>query len=150
MSHKNIVAVVIVNSEGHVFVGKHADGPFKGKWGVASIDSSVDRRPMRAAARLLETCVVGMLGTRNNMFGLKKHTQSAMGLQLFEFKTDIATLPDLVENACSYMESCFAVGSSVPTGLIPWSSCKWLKREDKLSGMDPIAADAITHFRALC
>lgn len=136
------------NADGEVFVGKHADGPFKGKWGVPSIDASVDRRPQRVAQRLLETSLIGMLGTRNHV-SVKKLTSSALGLQMYEATTHVADLPLFVQNTCEFVASCFAAGASVPAGLIPWTACKWHKIDEKLQGADPFTVDALTNLQSI-
>ena len=145
MAHKTLVAVV-VSCDGHVLLGKHAEGPFKGKWGVPSIDSSVDRRPSRVALRLAETCCLGMLGTRNTLTATRMQP-SALGLQLYEVKTDVAMLPVLLERVCAFVGSCFAAGSQVPTGLVPWQACKWSSVPSDVQ-LDPISQDAVTAWRS--
>jgi len=145
MAHKTLVAVIL-HHEDDVFVGKHADGPFKGKWGVPSIDSSVDRRPSRVAVRLAESCCLGMLGSRN-VISATKMRPSALGLQLYEVTVPVADLPALLERACGFIESCFPAGSSIPTGLVPWQACKWMKASDEMA-LDPISMDALAAWRS--
>lgn len=145
MAHKNLVAVVLHRND-EIFVGKHADGPFRGKWGVPSIDSSVDRRPMRVALRLAESSCLGMLGTRNTLT-VKKLQPSALGLQLYEVETEIAQFPMLIERTCTFLASCFPAGSAIPTGLIPWHGCKWVSDTTAVS-LDPISLDAITAWKS--
>ena len=143
MSHKHVVAVV-VSCEGNVLVGKHADGPFRGKWGLASIDASVDNRPQRVALRLAESSLLGLLGNRNNI-KLKKRNPSALGLQIYELETHVSELPTLLANACSFLTSCFPAGAT-PTGLVAWTSCAWVKDVGDLS-MDPFSQDAILAWK---
>lgn len=145
MSHKNLVAVVVCH-DGQVLVGKHADGPFKGKWGVPSIDASVDRRPSRVAGRLAESSVLGMLGTRNTV-SLQKLEPSALGLQVYELSTSLSELPTVLERTCAFLVSCFPSGTSMPTGLVPWTGCKWMSNQsDGL--LDPISMDAFVTWKS--
>jgi hypothetical protein len=145
MAHKTLVAVIL-SHDNRIFVGKHADGPFKGKWGVPSIDSSVDRRPSRVAVRLAESCCLGMLGTRNTLTATKRQP-SALGLQLYEVHVELADLPIVLERACAFIQSCFPAGTDVPTGLVPWSGCKWISSSDEAS-LDPISLDALAAWKS--
>jgi hypothetical protein len=141
-NHKNIIALVVYNSTTNkIFIGKHADGPFKGKWGIPSIDGSVDRRPQRVAELLGETAFLGSLGTRNTIKVIRLPT-TPLGLQLYKTETTLTELPDVLENVCRFMQSCFPVGSNIPPGLIPWTHCKWISLEESCKPMDPFALDA--------
>lgn len=145
MAHKNLVALILYH-DNQIFVGKHAEGPFRGKWGVPSIDSSVDRRPQRVALRLAESCSLGMLGTRNTIYVVKRQP-SALGLQLYELQTDVIQFPLHLERACAFLASCFPAGASVPTGLLPWQGCKWISDTTEAQ-LDPISMDAITAWKS--
>lgn len=147
-AHKNIVAVVICNAQKQVLVGKHSDGPFKGMWGIPSIDSSVDRRPQRVAEILTETSLLGMLGTRNSVKAIRLPT-TPLGLQLYKVETTLQELPNILENTCRFIQSCFPVGSSIPAGLIPWTHCKWILYDEILKPMDPFACDAKQQLQIL-
>lgn len=141
-SHKNIVAVVLYNpNTKKLFMGKHADGPFKGKWGIPSIDGSVDRRPQRVAEMLAETAFIGSLGTRNTIKTIRLPT-TPLGLQVYKVETFYEELPSLLESVCRFMQSCFPVGNTAPPGLIPWTHCKWISADESLKPMDPFASDA--------
>jgi hypothetical protein len=141
-SHKNIVALVLVNSNTKkMFLGKHADGPFKGKWGIPSVDGSVDRRPQRVAELLAETAFLGTVGTRNTVKAVRLPT-TPLGLQVYKVETTIEELPNFLEAVCRYTESCFPVGNVVPPGLIPWTHCKWISLDESCKPMDPFASDA--------
>lgn len=146
MAHKTLVAVLLVHGEDKIFIGKHADGPFKGKFGVASIDSSVDRRPSRVALRLAESCTLGALGTRNTLSAVRLQP-SALGLQLYEVKVELEELPDVLENISAFLKSCFPTEANIPTGLLPWMACRWLHAKDELQ-LDPISMDAVAAWKS--
>jgi hypothetical protein len=145
MAHKTLVAVVLVHDD-KILLGKHAHGPFKGKWGVASIDSSVDRRPSRVALRLAESCTLGCIGTRNTVTATKMQP-SALGLQLYEVQVPLNELPDVLERVCAFIQSCFPVGAEIPTGLVPWLGCRWMSRGEDVT-MDPISMDAVAAWKS--
>jgi hypothetical protein len=87
-----------------------------------------------------------MLGSRN-VISATKMRPSALGLQLYEVTVPVADLPALLERACGFIESCFPAGSSIPTGLVPWQACKWMKASDEMA-LDPISMDALAAWRS--
>ena len=146
MAHKTLVAVVLVHDGDKIFIGKHADGPFKGKFGLASIDSSVDRRPSRVALRLAESCTMGALGTRNTLTAVRMQP-SALGLQLYEVKVELNELPDVLEKISAFIKSCFATEANIPTGVLPWTACRWMHVKEDLQ-LDPISMDAVAAWKS--
>lgn len=116
--HKNLVGVVIRFGD-LVFYGKHAEGPYKGKWGFASVDSNIERRPQNAAERLAETSTLNILD--NYTF---TKTTTPLGIQVFEIKTENKDFPAQLERVCKFTRSCFPL-NSCPPGLSAWTACKW-------------------------
>jgi hypothetical protein len=116
--HKNLVGVVI-RFQDLVFYGKHAEGPYKGKWGFASVDSSIDARPLKSAIHLAETSSCGLLDNYN-----VKKTTTPLGIQVYEIETTNKNFPEQLQRVSRFNRSCFPLGAS-PPGMSPWSHAKW-------------------------
>jgi len=125
--HRNLVAVVIRCGD-LVFYGKHAEGPYEGKWGFASVDSHIESRPKQAARRLAETSTLGLLDN----YTMEKKT-TPLGIKVFVIKTENKDFATQLERVSRFNRSCFPLGSS-PPGLAPWSHTKF--SDEKLSDVD--------------
>jgi ADP-ribose pyrophosphatase YjhB (NUDIX family) len=142
-----LVCTVIQREDGKVLVGKHADGAFKGKWGFASLSAETDRRPQDCASKLAEVCTVGMLGRASSLLKqCEKQGRSFMGMHVYLLHTAINNLDEYVHNASAHLLRCFPK-NACPPGLVAWTSCKWISKDDVLV-MDKYSYDALQHLRA--
>lgn len=132
LSHRSIVSVVVrLEGTDQILVGKHMSGPFQDKWGFPSVESMIDKRPVRAAEKLGEAATMGLLGGRFTL-KLVKQEPTALGLQYYVLLTDKSHLADSLSNFTKYIQSCFPLGgeASLPVGVLPWSSIRWMSAEE--------------------
>jgi ADP-ribose pyrophosphatase YjhB (NUDIX family) len=143
----SLVCTVIQRDDKKVLVGKHADGPWKGKWGFASLSAETDRRPQDCASKLAEVCTVGMLGRASSLLKqCEKQGRSIKGMHVYVLRTSVSALDEYIQNASAHLLRCFPK-SACPPGLVAWTSCKWVDLEDVLT-MDTFSYDAMQHLRA--
>lgn len=130
--HKNTVGVVI-RYQDRVFYGKHGEGPYKGKWGFASVDASIEPRPNLTASRLAETSTLGLIEKVE-----AKKTRTLLGLTFYEYTITNENFPKQIQGVCKFLRSCFPV-HNVPVGMSPWTDCKW--STEILKDVDPYTKD---------
>ena len=154
MSFSNLVALVVVHTDGRVLLGRHAAGPHAGAWGVASFDAALARRPQRTAARLAEHSMMGLGGGKSALEDkCKSLGKTALGLQVYTLETDNASLPSQIHGVTAFLNSCFprdALGAAtIPAGVAPWTDAKWSTglTTDR-AALEPVARDAVGHVLA--
>ncbi len=128
-----------------VLVGKHASGPYKGKWGFASLSAELDRRPQECAAKLAEVCIVGMQGKSSALVkACKKQGKTVKGLQVYCFEEhELEPLSKKLTNIYLYLSRCFPKGA-IPLGLVAWSKCKVIDLQETCKKtLDTYTQDAL-------
>ena len=140
------VVCLIIQSGTRVLIGKHANGPYEGKWGFASLSAELDRRPQECAAKLAEVCHVGMLGKSSALVKkCKKQGRTLNGLQVYcieDSGKNLETLSKILGNMYAYFTRCFPKGG-IPIGLVAFSKCKVIDFHDKCDRLDPYTQDAL-------
>lgn len=143
----SVVCLVIERWDKKVLVGKHADGPFKGKWGFASLSAETERRPQDCASKLAEVCTVGMLGRASALLKqCSKQGRTIKGMHVYKLHTSNTALDEYIHNASAHLLRCFPK-NLCPPGLVAWTSCKWIDLNDVMV-MDTYSYDALQHLRA--
>ena len=135
-----IVCVVVRGPDNTILVGKHADGQFKGKWGIPSLQSQ-ERRPQICAAQLVECCSMGILGKASSLVKeCKPLGKTVNGMIVYTFSTSISTLDTILTNLSVYVKQCFPT-HAIPKGFVAWEKCKWISLQSK--HFDSFTQDAI-------
>jgi hypothetical protein len=143
------VVCLVIQSGQKVILGKHADGPFKGKWGFASLSAELDRRPQECAAKLAEVCHVGMLGKSSALVKkCKKQGKTVNGLQVYciQDDDDIDSLSKRLGHIYAYVKRCFPKGG-IPIGVLAFSKCKVIDLHEKCDSLDPYTQDALQFLK---
>lgn len=124
-------------------IGKHADGPYKGKWGIPSIRSEHERRPQICAAQLVECSLLGIVGKASSIVkDCKPLGKTANGMTVYVFNTSLGTLDTLISNGSAYLKRCFPI-HGLPKGIVAWDKCAW---SSKSFSLDVFTQDALQFF----
>ena len=123
-------------------LGKHASGPYEGKWGFSSLSAELDRRPQECAAKLAEVCTLGMRGRASGLVkDCKKIGKTLKGMQIYVLEEQ-NTLASAINNCSEYMTRCFPKGA-IPPGILAWSRCKFININEIKKTLDPYTQDAL-------
>jgi hypothetical protein len=150
------------NTQVEIMLGRHANGPYKGLWGVASSSELMDKRPQRRAARLAEYSCLGLLGPLRDMEPLCKHVltervhkskKESYTLHLYTVEQDDDSLPYKIVHTSNYIESCYEKqidGTfAMPENLLPWIVVKWIALDkERLHGLriDPYSRQILNRL----
>jgi hypothetical protein len=143
----SVISVLIVGPDNTVLLGKHADGPFKGKWGIPSLRSEHERRPQICAAQLVECSLLGIVGKASSIVKeCKPLGKTANGMIVYVYKTNLGTLDSILTNSSAYLKRCFPV-DGLPKGIVAWDKCLWNNTQSFLnSKLDTFTQDALQFF----
>ena len=123
-------------------LGKHASGPFQGKWGFASLSAELDRRPQECAAKLAEVCTLGIKGRASSLVQkCKKLGKTVNGLQVYCLEVE-ESLDESLNGCTQYLLRCFALGN-LPPGVCAWSKCKFYDIADIKKSLDQYSRDTL-------
>jgi hypothetical protein len=133
--------VVVQNKEQKVLLGKHADGPFKGKWGIPSLSSEHERRPQICAAQLVECSSMGILGKASALVKeCKQLGKTVNGMIVYSLTTSCDSLDSILTNCSSYLKRCFPA-NGIPKGVVAWEKCEWVSLTETKT-LDKFTQDA--------
>jgi len=137
------VCLLIQRSDGKVLLGKHENGSFKNKWGIASLGAEQDRRPQDCAAKLAEVSSLGMLGRASSLVGrCAKVGKTLDGITVYLIRTELDSLDALLTSSSAYITRCFPK-HGCPPGLVAWKKCKWIDYSEPHSHLDKFTRSAL-------
>jgi hypothetical protein len=140
----SIVCLIIQRLDGKVLIGKHENGPFKNKWGIASLGAEQDRRPQDCAAKLAEVSSLGMLGRASFLVSRCKRKGKTMdGITVYSLLTELCELDALLSASSAYITRCFPK-NGCPLGIVAWKKCKWIDCDEPHPNLDTFTRSALS------
>ena len=155
LAYESIEDALQETSTVYVLLCKHAYGPYKNKWGIASSSELTDRRSQRRAARLVEFTTLGLEGTLDDMesrcrYYTKTPVKNILSYTLF---TKNSSLDEQINGVSRYIHSCYAEGDNgnltLPEYMLPWDLTKWVLLDratlDSMK-LDPYSTEALDYI----
>ena len=136
------MCLYIHRKDGKILLGKHENGPFKNKWGIASLGAEQDRRPQDCAAKLAEVSSMGMLGRASSLISkCVKIGKTLDGIWIYSFFTELDSLDGLLSASSAYITRCFPK-NGCPLGVVAWKKCKWVDCNEPYHKLDTYTRSA--------
>ena len=140
----SIVCLIIQRADGKVLIGKHENGPFKNKWGIASLGAEQDRRPQDCAAKLAEVSCLGMLGRASFLVSkCARKGRTLDGIAVYSLHTELSDLDALLSSSSAYILRCFPK-NGCPLGIVAWKKCKWIDCDEPHPSLDKFTQSALS------